>query len=70
MAKHHVTTSINGDPVEFLCDTQETLLDCLRDKLQLTDLLSDAGKIGRRQRIRHEQYLHPPARCLASRRAA
>ncbi|TDJ64189.1 MAG: (2Fe-2S)-binding protein [Proteobacteria bacterium] len=36
MSKHHVTSTINGDPVEFLCDTEETLLDVLRDKLQLT----------------------------------
>ena len=36
MSKHHVSTTINGDPVEFLCDTQETLLDVLRDELQLT----------------------------------
>ena len=36
MAKHHVTATVNGDAVEFLCDTQETLLDCLRDQLGLT----------------------------------
>jgi aerobic carbon-monoxide dehydrogenase small subunit len=36
MAKHHITASVNGDPVEFLCDTQDTLLDCLRDQLGLT----------------------------------
>ena len=36
MSKHHVTTTINGDPVEFLCETQETLLDVLRDELNLT----------------------------------
>ena len=36
MAKHHVTTTINGDPYEFLCETEETLLDVLRDGLQLT----------------------------------
>jgi len=36
MAKHHVTTTINGDPAEFLCETQQTLLDCLRDELGLT----------------------------------
>lgn len=36
MSKHHITTNINGDPVEFLCETQETLLDVLRDELQLT----------------------------------
>ena len=36
MAKHHVNTIINGDPVEFLCDTEQTLLDCLRDELGLT----------------------------------
>ena len=36
MSKHHVTTTINGDPVEFLCDTGETLLDVLRNQLNLT----------------------------------
>jgi len=36
MSKHHVTTTINGDPVEFLCETRQTLLDCLRDELDLT----------------------------------
>ena len=36
MAKHHVTTTVNGDAVEFLCETQETLLDVLRDELGLT----------------------------------
>jgi len=36
MAKHHVTTTVNGDPVEFLCETRQTLLDCLRDELGLT----------------------------------
>ena len=36
MAKVHVTTTINGDAVEFLCDPEQTLLDVLRDELQLT----------------------------------
>ena len=36
MAKCHVTTTINGDPVELLCETQQTLLDVLRDELHLT----------------------------------
>jgi xanthine dehydrogenase small subunit len=36
MAKHHVSATVNGDAVEFLCETQETLLDCLRDQLGLT----------------------------------
>ena len=36
MAKHHVTATVNGDPVEFLCETQDTLLDALRDELGLT----------------------------------
>ncbi len=36
MAKAHVTTTINGDPVEFLCDVEQTLLDVLRDELHLT----------------------------------
>jgi carbon-monoxide dehydrogenase small subunit len=36
MSKHHVTATVNGDPVEFLCETEQTLLDCLRDELELT----------------------------------
>ena len=36
MSKHHVTTVINGEPVEYLCEAQQTLLDVLRDELNLT----------------------------------
>ena len=36
MAKNHVTATVNGDEVEFLCETEETLLDVLRDTLHLT----------------------------------
>lgn len=31
-----VSTKINGDEVEFLCDAEETLLDVLRNRLGLT----------------------------------
>ena len=34
MSKIHVTTTINDDEVEFLCDPRESLLDVLRDRLQ------------------------------------
>ncbi len=36
MAKHHVVTTVNGDPVEFLCESGETLLDVLRNQLNMT----------------------------------
>tara|TARA_B100000315_G_C14274658_1_gene450250 strand:+ start:156 stop:632 length:477 start_codon:yes stop_codon:yes gene_type:complete len=36
MDKNHVVTKVNGEPVEFLCETQETLLDVLRDQMDLT----------------------------------
>ncbi|MBV9860050.1 MAG: (2Fe-2S)-binding protein [Alphaproteobacteria bacterium] len=36
MSKHHVSTTINGEPTEFLCEAQQTLLDVLRDELLLT----------------------------------
>jgi len=36
MAKHHIEATVNGDAVEFLCETEETLLDVLRDTLNLT----------------------------------
>lgn len=31
-----VNTKINGDPVEFMCEADETLLDVLRNRLGLT----------------------------------
>jgi len=34
--KHHITTTVNGDEYEALCETQQTLLDLLRDELRLT----------------------------------
>ena len=43
MAKYHVTTTINGDPVEFLCEPDQTLLDVLRDELQLTGSKEGCG---------------------------
>jgi aerobic carbon-monoxide dehydrogenase small subunit len=36
MAKTHITTTINGDEYEVLCEVEQTLLDVLRDELQLT----------------------------------
>jgi len=36
MPKIHVTTTINGDPTEFLCEPNQTLLDVLRDELNMT----------------------------------
>ncbi|WP_425045192.1 (2Fe-2S)-binding protein [Primorskyibacter sp. S87] len=43
MSKIHVSTTVNGDAVEFLCDPRETLLDCLRDKLDLTGAKEGCG---------------------------
>ena len=43
MAKHHVSAVVNGDPVEFLCETDQTLLDCLRDELNLTGAKEGCG---------------------------
>jgi carbon-monoxide dehydrogenase small subunit len=36
MAKVHVTTTVNGEPLEFLCEPYETMLDALRNQLALT----------------------------------
>lgn len=36
MEKLHISTTINRDPVEFLCEPRETLLDVLRNQLDLT----------------------------------
>src|SRR4051795_11378956 len=43
MSKHHVTTTINGEPTEFLCEPQLTLLDVLRDELRLTGSKEGCG---------------------------
>lgn len=34
--KYHVQTTINGEPVEFLCEARQSLLEVLRDVLHLT----------------------------------
>ncbi|MES2563291.1 MAG: (2Fe-2S)-binding protein [Pseudomonadota bacterium] len=36
MSRQHVTTTLNGNAVEFLCETQQTLLDVLRNEVGLT----------------------------------
>ena len=43
MTQIHVTTTVNGDEVEFLADPRETLLDCLRDKLGMTGAKEGCG---------------------------
>ena len=43
MSKIHVTTTVNGDPAEFLADPQTTLLDALRDELGLTGSKEGCG---------------------------
>ncbi len=43
MSKIHVSTSVNGDLVEFLCEAEDTLLDCLRDRLGLTGAKEGCG---------------------------
>ena len=43
MAKTHVSTSINGEPVEFLADPGSSLLDALRNTLGLTGTKEGCG---------------------------
>lgn len=43
MSKIHVTTTINGDPTELLCEPDETLLDVLRDRLGMTGSKEGCG---------------------------
>ena len=38
-----VSTTINGDAVEFACPTDETLLDSLRDRVGLTGVKEGCG---------------------------
>ncbi len=43
MAKLHVSTTINGEPEEFLCAPDETMLDVLRNGLGLTGSKEGCG---------------------------
>ena len=43
MAKLHVSTTINGEPVEFLCEAGESMLDALRGPLGLTGSKEGCG---------------------------
>ncbi|HUW37711.1 MAG TPA: (2Fe-2S)-binding protein [Rhodocyclaceae bacterium] len=43
MARHHVKATVNGDAVEFLCETGQTLLEALRDELHLTGTKEGCG---------------------------
>ena len=43
MSKQHVSTVINGNPVEFLCQPQQTLLDVLRNALNMTGTKEGCG---------------------------
>jgi carbon-monoxide dehydrogenase small subunit len=43
MSNMHVTAKVNGDETEFMCDPRETLLDVLRDRLNLTGTKEGCG---------------------------
>lgn len=43
MSRIHVTATVNGDAVEFLADPRDSLLDCLRDQLNLTGSKEGCG---------------------------
>lgn len=43
MKNLHVSTTVNGDAVEFVCRPEETLLDALRDRLGLTGAKEGCG---------------------------
>jgi carbon-monoxide dehydrogenase small subunit len=43
MKNIHVSTTVNGDPTEFICAPDESLLDVLRDRLHLTGSKEGCG---------------------------
>ena len=43
MKNFHVSTTVNGDEAEFICAPDETLLDALRDRLNLTGAKEGCG---------------------------
>jgi carbon-monoxide dehydrogenase small subunit len=43
MARHHITTTVNGDEREVLVETAQSLLDVLRNELQMTGTKEGCG---------------------------
>ena len=43
VSRTHVTCTINGDPADFLCDDDQSLLDALRDEMLLTGAKEGCG---------------------------
>jgi len=43
MAKQHIATTINGEPTDFLCEPNDTMLDVLRNELNLTGSKEGCG---------------------------
>jgi carbon-monoxide dehydrogenase small subunit len=43
MKKLHIAATVNGEPVEFLCEPQQSLLEVLRDGLGLTGTKEGCG---------------------------
>lgn len=43
MKKLHVSATVNGDPAEFVCTPDESLLDALRNRLGLTGAKEGCG---------------------------
>ncbi|MFT5099009.1 MAG: carbon-monoxide dehydrogenase small subunit [Patiriisocius sp.] len=43
MAKVHVSSTVNGEVMEFLCEPQDTLLDVLRNQLNMTGTKEGCG---------------------------
>lgn len=43
MKKHHISATVNGDDVDFLCEPSQTLLDVLRDELHMTGTKEGCG---------------------------
>jgi len=41
--KVSVNTTVNGEPTEFLCEPRQSLLECLRDTLNLTGTKEGCG---------------------------
>ena len=43
MARQHVTMTVNGDEVDFLCEVDQSLLSVLRDELEMTGTKEGCG---------------------------
>lgn len=54
----HVSTTINGNPMDFLCEPRQSLLECLRDVIGMTGSITT--DVADEDKFIHSRYSASP----------